>query len=142
MTKAGSAGRAGVSWASNFFSAHRKLVITLVVIFASFVMLYGPACDYYEAWREGLDLQATYDASVQSNEQLTEDVNTLTTTEGIEDLARKRGYVEDGETGVVVEGLEEDDQTTEVVGSGDVVSAEVPWYISALDFIFGYEGQS
>jgi cell division protein FtsB len=122
-----------------FAGKHRRLLTALAVILVTVVALYGPACDYYAAWRVSLDLQATYDATIQSNEELTGEVQNLTTTEGIQDEARERGYVSEGETGVVVEGLEEDDDSAQTMGSGTSVTADVPWYIHVADVIFGYE---
>ena len=96
-------------------------------------MLYGPACNLYAAWRSGLDLQATYDATTQSNDQLTNEVDALMTPEGVQDLARERGYVGEGETGVVVEGLSDTSTDATPMGTGTVVSADVPWYVNVAD---------
>ncbi len=101
-------------------------------------MLYGPACNLYAAWRSGLDLQATYDATAQSNDQLTSEVDALMTPEGVQDLARERGYVGEGETGVVVEGLSDTGTDATPMGTGTVVSADVPWYVNVADVIFQY----
>ncbi len=130
------------SRAEEFASAHRLPVIIAAVVIATVVMLYGPACNLYAAWRSGLDLQATYDATTQSNDQLTSDVNALMTPEGVQDLARERGYVGEGETGVVVEGLSDDSTEATPMGTGTVVSADVPWYVGVADTIFQYHAGS
>ena len=130
------------SRAEEFASAHRLPVIIAAVVIATVVMLYGPACNLYAAWRSGLDLQATYDATTQSNDQLTSDVNALMTPEGVQDLARERGYVGEGETGVVVEGLSDDSAEATPMGAGTVVSADVPWYVGVADTIFQYHAGS
>lgn len=139
---ASSAASATVSRAEGFVGAHRLPVIIAAVVIAAVVMLYGPACNLYAAWRSGLDLQATYDATTQSNDQLTTEVDALMTPEGVQDLARERGYVGEGETGVVVEGLSDSSTDAAPMGTGTVVSADVPWYVSAADVIFQYHADS
>ena len=131
-----------VSRAEEFAGAHRLPVIIAAVVIAAVVMLYGPACNLYAAWRSGLDLQATYDATTQSNDQLSSEVDALMTPEGVQDLARERGYVGEGETGVVVEGLSDGSADAAPMGTGTVVSADVPWYVSAADVIFQYHADS
>lgn len=126
------------SRAEEFASAHRLPVIIATVVIVTVIMLYGPACNLYAAWRSGLDLQATYDATTQSNDQLTNEVDALMTPEGVQDLARERGYVGEGETGVVVEGLSDTSTDATPMGTGTVVSADVPWYVNVADVIFQY----
>ena len=118
--------------------ARKRALIVVAVIVATIVMLYAPARAYYIAWRTQLDLEARYAAILEENEDLYEDLDRLRSREGIEDEARKRGYVIPGETSVVVRGLPEEGLDT---GSkaNDVV-ADVPWYLVPLDVIFGYEG--
>ena len=133
-----SAASATVSRAEEFAGAHRLPVIIATVVIVTVIMLYGPVCGLYAAWRSGLDLQATYDATTQSNDQLTSEVDALMTPEGVQDLARERGYVGEGETGVVIEGLPDTSTDATPVGTGAVVSADVPWYVSVADVIFQY----
>ena len=112
----------------------RKLIIVLVVIAAVLIMLYRPTRDLYIAWRTGYVLQERYDALAEENEELSEEVERLMTREGIEDAARKRGYVMPGETSVKVEGLEgEPAEDPE-----DEAESELPWFIHVGDFIFFY----
>lgn len=118
-----------------FYASHKLLCIVVGVLVAAAVLLYGPAATYYRAWRAGLDLQAQYDALTQSNDQIQQQNDALLTREGIEEEARRRGYVGAGETGVVVEGLP-DDST-----SSSDVTPEYPWYVGVGDVIFGYERQ-
>lgn len=118
-----------------FYASHKLLCIVVGVLVAAAVLLYGPAATYYRAWRAGLDLQAQYDALAQSNDQIQQQNDALLTREGIEEEARRRGYVGAGETGVVVEGLPDDS-----VSSSDA-TPEYPWYVGVGDVIFGYERQ-
>ena len=118
-----------------FYASHKLLCIAVGVLVAVALLLYGPAATYYRAWRAGLDLQAQYDALAQSNDQIQQQNDALLTRKGIEEEARRRGYVGAGETGVVVEGLP-DDST-----SSSEATPEYPWYVGVGDVIFGYEGQ-
>ena len=118
-----------------FYASHKLLCIAVGVLVAAALLLYGPAATYYRAWRAGLDLQAQYDALAQSNDQIQQQNDALLTRKGIEEEARRRGYVGAGETGVVVEGLP-DDSTS----SADT-TPEYPWYVGVGDVIFGYERQ-
>ena len=118
-----------------FYSSHKLLCIAVGVLVAAALLLYGPAATYYRAWRAGLDLQAQYDALAQSNDQIQQQNDALLTRKGIEEEARRRGYVGAGETGVVVEGLP-DDST-----SSSDATPEYPWYVGVGDVIFGYERQ-
>lgn len=118
-----------------FYASHKLLCIAVGVLVAAVLLLYGPAATYYRAWRAGLDLQVQYDALAQSNDQIQQQNDALLTRKGIEEEARRRGYVGAGETGVVVEGLP-DDST-----SSSDATPEYPWYVGVGDVIFGYEGQ-
>lgn len=118
-----------------FYASHKLLCIVVGVLVAAAVLLYGPAATYYRAWRAGLDLQAQYDALAQSNDQIQQQNDALLTREGIEEEARRRGYVGAGETGVVVEGLPDDS------ASSSDATPEYPWYVGVGDAIFGYEAQ-
>lgn len=118
-----------------FYASHKLLCIAVGVLVAAALLLYGPTATYYRAWRAGLDLQAQYDALAQSNDQIQQQNDALLTRKGIEEEARRRGYVGAGETGVVVEGLP-DDST-----SSSDTTPEYPWYVGVGDVIFGYERQ-
>ena len=118
-----------------FYASHKLLCIAVGVLVAAALLLYGPAATYYRAWRAGLDLQVQYDALAQSNDQIQQQNDALLTRKGIEEEARRRGYVGAGETGVVVEGLP-DDST-----SSSDATPEYPWYVGVGDVIFGYERQ-
>lgn len=87
-----------------------KGCIALAIAVLLFFAVYPPLRDYYVARRTQEDLKAHYAQLKDKNGKLLGDIERLQTSEGIEDEARKRGYVNQGETGVVVEGLD---------GSGD-----------------------
>lgn len=127
---------AGVaSSVGGFFGAHKLPCIIVGVIVAAVVFLYGPAATYYRAWRAGLDLQAQYETLAQSNDQIQQQNDALLTRDGIEEEARRRGYVGEGETGVVVEGLPDDSSDT------SASTPDYPWFVGIGDVVFGYEAQ-
>ena len=116
-------------------SAHRGVAVACAVALVLVVALYGPACSLYQAWRENGVLQDEQARATVESDELESDIANLMTEEGIKDEARRRGYVDDGETRIVVEGGEEDDGSTEE-STGD----ETPWYLHVADFIFRYDG--
>lgn len=118
---------------SEVLLAHKVAFVALGVVVVCIVALYAPTQDLYCAWRDTQLLQATLDATNQVNEQTTQDISNLMSEEGIEDKARELGYVKEGESTVVVSGLNEetDDATTETTD-------QTPWYVQACDVIFQY----
>ncbi len=111
-----------------------------LIVFAALalvvVALYAPAQGLYVAWRDGQSLGSQISGLDQSNDEYQSDIERLQSREGIEDEARKKGYVSEGETGVVVEGMDEDDSTSQ-----DTTATELPWYLSLGDFVFQYQAQ-
>ena len=124
----------GVLSAIGSFVMNFRVALLVLALFVGLVLaMYGPAKTYYCAWRKGQDLQAQLDEYNASNDQYKADIQGLQTREGIEDEARRRGYVSEGETKVVVEGLDEG-------ADGSDQQAEQPWYIELGDKVFHYIG--
>jgi cell division protein FtsB len=123
---------------------HTRGVTVLVVVALVVAMLYTPLCNLYAAHRRLGHLQATYDALLAENESINHDLEVLQSREGIENVARARGYVEAGETKVIVEGLadegQQEDQALAAISDVEVPD-ERPWYIVALDTLFGYTAE-
>lgn len=117
--------------------AHRRLVVVLAVIAVTIGALYGPAKDYYVALRQRDDLQTYYARLDASNSALRQSIQYLQSKEGIEDEARRRGYVYEGETAAEIPGLE--DNTDNFTGETTVPKVDQPWYIQVLDKLFGYQ---
>lgn len=109
----------------------RVPIIVAVVILVVLVTLYSPAKDLYCAMREQSANQLVLDDLNASIDEYQGDIDRLQTEEGIEDEARRRGYVTEGESGVTAVGLPEDDDE-------EVVEEELPWYLSLGDFVFQY----
>lgn len=122
--------------AREWAAAHRRLWIVLAVVVAVLAAVYGPAQRYYVSVRTTQDLQVKYAALKSQNKDLQSDVDTLMSKEGIEDQARKNGYVYPGEKGVEVKGLKEDgkDPSAAITYKDDRA-----WYTKVLDVLFGYD---
>lgn len=120
----------------DFVIRFRFPLLVAAVVIGLLVSMYGPLQSYYQAWRAGDALRAQLEQYNQSNEETRNDISALQTEEGIKDVARKRGYVEEGETKVVVEGLDES-SSDDASSDGDSAS-EQPWYIQFGDKFFNY----
>ena len=129
-SRAGSLAERAKGVAASLGKARTPLVVAVVTLIV-LVTLYGPAQGLYAAWREQMLNQATLDGLTASIDEYQHDIDQLQTREGIEDEARKRGYVTEGESGVTAVGLpeEEDDEQPE---------QSLPWYLSLGDFVFQY----
>lgn len=137
---AGRSGRAGVALAGagTFVGRHRVLVATLVAIAVVISVLYAPVRQLYVAHRAHDALSAQLDSVNATNSSLQGEVDSLMTREGIEDEARRLGYVYKGETAVDMAGV--DDHSDPKGASGAATEdARLPWYTSALDYIFNYQ---
>ena len=123
--------------------AGRKATIALVCIIIAAAFLYVPARNYYIARRDAQELAYKLGQTNANNETLRSDVDTLETQEGIEDAARKRGYVKEGETAVSVEGLDDSSTSgssvTSIIADDQASIPDEPWYVNALDVIFFYK---
>lgn len=120
-----------------FVREHRKTSLAALAVLLFVFMLYGPARDCYVSCRMNEDLQMRYDAIVTENKQFSEDISRLQSREGIEDLARARGFVGEGETSVSVEGLPEEAKR-DASATAEYVD-ERSWQQKALDSFFGYD---
>lgn len=118
----------------------RAPVIVCAAVLVALALLYGPARDLYCAWRENGALQEQDVKTLSEKEQIQEDISDLTSRDGIKDQARELGYVEDGETRIIVEGGEEPEEP-DVVTSHDDDEGEDHGYLGFFDFFFGYEGE-
>lgn len=102
--------------------------------------IYAPAQQCYVQIRERDRLAAEYDAVMQRNEILTNNVETLQSNAGVEDLAHSSfGLVKEGENAGSVTGVEIKDTST---FTAKIIPGSVPapdtWYSDTLDWLFGY----
>lgn len=119
-------------------AGHRVVASTLLMLVVVVVALFGPVRNYYVAVRTGQVLQQRYEEVNAQNVALRQDDDRLQSQEGIEDEARKRGYVGKGETPVRVEGGQDDPQQDDPT-TPQTYPDQRTWYIRVLDAIFGYD---
>jgi hypothetical protein len=121
----------------------RITAIVLVALVFTGAMLYEPAKNLWVAKREQDTLLATKALWESYSQEQRDRIAQLQSREGIMDEARRHGYVESGDTAVEVEGLNDgEEQTGEAVSPDDLGvtlrEEDEPWYVQALDAIFGY----
>lgn len=116
-------------------------VIAIVILAIVVAVVSGPARTYYTAWREAGVLNAEYEATAAQHSELDHEIERLQTLEGIEDEARRRGYVYPNEEALVVEGMEEEQVADPALVDAAVEEYEknLPWYVGIFDVIFGYQ---
>ena len=120
------------------------MVLMMVVIALAFIiyMLYPVARDYYHVWRENGRLEAEYQALLDRNAKIREQVDALKTPEGIEDWVREQfGWVFEGDKAFIITGLDIDGNSKGLPTSVEPgsIEVEVIWWMQILDFIFGVE---
>lgn len=137
----------GTDKAQSVLGSHKALVI-LAVVAAVILSLYGPVRSWYVAQRRTQDLEAQYAQLNSANSVLQGEVSSLQTQEGIEDEARKHGYVEEGETPVTITGegseVTEDssngsDSTSDTISGTSTATAETDNLTKFLDGLFQYK---
>lgn len=124
------------------------IVVTLVL-----VSLYFPVRDLYVAKRSSDILAKQVEIRQQYNDELQKSVDKLLSEEGIKDAATEDlGLVMPGETKIDVQGLDDDSDSSsskkssnakkasEVAKEIEEVGKDAPWYIQALDMLFGFNG--
>ena len=113
------------------------IIIVLVVILCCEV--YPVSKTYYKALRDEQRQSAILEAENARNEELKKANETLKTKEGIEDEARKSGYVKNGEKSVSVSGGDNATDTSAGLPSQideSKIHAPQTWYYKILDAIF------
>ena len=135
----------------------RGLFIGIVVALV-LVSLYFPVRDLYVAKRSSDILAKQVEIRQQYNDELQKSGDKLLSEEGIKDAATEDlGLVMPGETKIDVLGLDDDSDSSsgkkssnakkasEVAKEIEEVGKDAPWYIQALDMLFGFnvvEGQT
>ena len=130
----------------------RGLFIGIVVVLV-LVSLYFPVRDLYVAKRSSDILAKQVEIRQQYNDELQKCVDKLLSEEGIKDAATEDlGLVMPGETKIDVLGLDDDSDSSsskkssnakkasEVAKEIEEVGKDAPWYIQALDMLFGFNG--
>ena len=131
----------------------RGLFIGIVVALV-LVSLYFPVRDLYVAKRSSDILAKQVEIRQQYNDELQKSVDKLLSEEGIKDAASEDlGLVMPGEKRIEVQGLDGDSDSSsaekkssnakkasEVTKEIEEVGKDAPWYIQALDMLFGFNG--
>ena len=130
----------------------RGLFIGIVVALV-LVSLYFPVRDLYVAKRSSDILAKQVEIRQQYNDELQKSVDKLLSEEGIKDAASgDLGLVMPGEKRIEVQGLDDDSDSSsskkssnakkasEVAKEIEEVGKDAPWYIQALDMLFGFNG--
>lgn len=130
----------------------RGLFIGIVVVLV-LVSLYFPVRDLYVAKRSNDILAKQVEIRQQYNDELQKSVDKLLSEQGIKDAASEDlGLVMPGEKRIEVQGLDEDSDSSsskkssnakkasEVAKEIEEVGKDAPWYIQALDILFGFNG--
>ena len=130
----------------------RGLFIGIVVALV-LVSLYFPVRDLYVAKRSSDILAKQVEIRQQYNDELQKSVDKLLSEEGIKDAASEDlGLVMPGEKRIEVQGLDDDSdpsssqkssnakKASEVAKEIEEVGKDAPWYIQALDMLFGFNG--
>lgn len=124
-------------------SAHIKGLVIAGIILIAALALYTPVATLYGAVRTNVVLSARLESAKTDEQALSEDVSKLTSEDGIKDEARRRGYVDEGDTAVDMEGIEDSGSAaSDTTISTNTTKEDDPWYIVALDFIFGYSAEN
>jgi hypothetical protein len=106
--------------------------------------MYPVGHDLYFAHREQQRVEAEYQAVLDRNETIREQIEMIETPEGIEDRAREQfGWVREGEEAVNITGLSTSESSTvlpDAVTPGSILPYS-DWWLETLDAFFGYEYQ-
>lgn len=129
----------------------RPLFIGIVVALA-LVSLYFPVRDLYVAKRSNDILVKQVEIRQQYDDELKKDTDKWLSEEGVKDSARDLGMAMPGEKRIEVLGLDDDSDSSsskkssnakkasEVAKEIEEVGKDAPWYIQALDILFGFNG--
>ena len=135
-----------------FTTGATKPLFILMVVVAVGVSLYFPVRDLYVAKRSSDILAQQVEIRKSYNDALQKDVDKLLSEDGIKDVASdKLGLVMPGEKKIDVVGLDDDSSSSstdssqakkasEVEKEEQKVAENAPWYIKALDTVFGFTG--
>lgn len=129
----------------------RPLFIGIVVALA-LVSLYFPVRDLYVAKRSSDILAKQVEIREQYNDEMKKSIDKWLSEDGVKDAARDLGMAMPGETKIDVLGLDDDSDSSssskssnakkasEVAKEIEEVGKDAPWYIQALDMLFGFNG--
>lgn len=116
---------------------HVQVIAVVLVIVLCGLIVYPAARDNYITLRNNERLSAELSAVQARNDQLSSQVEALSTDEGVEDAARELGWTRAGEEAMVVRGMDADTTLAlpDTVTTSSI-SAPGHWYTPVLDFLF------
>lgn len=129
----------------------RPLFIGIVVALA-LVSLYFPVRDLYVAKRSSDILAKQVEIRERYNDEMKKSIDKWLSEEGVKDAAGNLGLAMPGEIRIDVLGLDDDSDSSssekssnakkasEVAKEIEEVGKDAPWYIRALDMLFGFNG--
>lgn len=129
----------------------RPLFIGIVVALA-LVSLYFPVRDLYVAKRSSDILAKQVEIREQYNDEMKKSIDKWLSEEGVKDAAGNLGLAMPGEIRIDVLGLDDGSgssssekssnakKASEVAKEIEEVGKDAPWYIRALDMLFGFNG--
>ncbi len=120
----------------------RVLVVAAITLGLLVIAFYSPVKVWYTAYRDKQLYALQLQVLAEQNKKLQSEVDRLQSQEGIEDEARKRGYVKANETSVTIKGKTTTNGEADAGASKDEleeVKTKNPWYINVLDKFFMYK---
>ena len=136
----------------DFTHGPQRVLFIGIVVALALVSLYFPVRDLYVAKRSSDILAKQVEIRQQYNDEMKKDTDKWFSEEGIKDTARDLGMVMPGEKKIDVQGLDDDSDSSsskkssnakkasEVAKEIEEVGKDAPWYIQALDMLFGFNG--
>lgn len=121
------------------FESVARTVVILALVFIACFAIYPVAQNYYKSTRNEAKLQAEYQAVSNRNAAIQQEIDYLSTNQGVEDSARSQfGYVMPGENAVTVSDVGNVTSSTALPTSVKTGSVKAPdtWYTKILDVIF------
>ena len=108
-----------------FTTGPLKPLLIAIVVVAVVLGIYFPVRDLYIAYRSQVILEQQLAIREAYNSELEEDIDALTTEEGVQDIAREElGMVMEGETPVTVTGLDDEGNAIIVEESSEDAEAD------------------
>ena len=118
--------------------AKRACVACVIGAFFAFY-LYAPAQEFYCQSREKARLDAQLEVIKDTNEDIKQEIDKLSTDTGVEDYARSNfGWVKNGESGIQITGLPQE-QNVNANLKNQEYKAPSTWYSGLLDGLFCYK---
>ena len=126
-----------------WFESKGVVVKTLLVLVIVIVCMYGPAREYYGAYRDVQIRAQVLDQVNLQNKEHSEKIGQLQSEEGIKDKAHELGYVDPGEVVVEINDSGQKDKpdkdgNEKTEQKSTTYEIESTWYTDLLDKIFFY----